>query len=171
MYRFMSMLLMSAMVLPMLAQEAGPAEMQKKLVDRWQTSKKYMLALAEQMPAADYAFKPNKEEMSFGEQLAHIARVNAALFAALSGKPDPTSKPANFDKATVIKLLNDSYDFAIAALQGLDITRFHETIDTGEGKMTGLELYQLAVDHTAHHRGQCIVYLRVKNIKPTEYQF
>jgi len=30
---------------------------------------------------------------------------------------------------------------------------------------------KLAVDHTAHHRGQCIVYLRMKGIKPTDYQF
>jgi uncharacterized damage-inducible protein DinB len=172
MYRFIAVLLMSGLGLPLLAQEAGPAEIQEKLVDHWKTSKKYMLALANQMPDADYGFKPNKDEMSFGEQLAHIAGSNGFFFATLAGKKDPIGKPANFDKATVIKLLNDSYDFAIATLQDLDFSRFHETFDVGEeGKMSGLELYLFAVDHTAHHRGQCIVYLRAKNIKPVDYQF
>ncbi len=172
MNRIFTLLLTSAgIALPMLAQE-GAADVQQKLVEHWKTSKKYMLALADQMPAGDYSFKPNKDEMSFGEQLAHIAGANGYFFASLSGKKDPIGKPANFEKATVTKMLNDSYDFVIGALGDLDLTRFHETFDVGEeGKMTGMELLLLATDHTAHHRGQCIVYLRAKNIKPAQYQF
>jgi uncharacterized damage-inducible protein DinB len=171
MHRFVTTLFLSAaLAAPVLAQDHGMA-MQQTLADHWKTSKKYVLALAEQMPADDYNFKPNKEEMSFGEQLAHIASSNAYFFAKLADKKDPIGKPANFEKATVLKMLNDSYDFVIASLGVLDLTRMHETIETDEGKMTGMEMLLLATDHTAHHRGQCIVYLRAKNIKPAEYQF
>ena len=163
-----ALLLGAALVWPALAQDGGlPSE----IVDHWKTSKKYMLALADQMPAADYSFKPTPAEMSFGQQMAHIAGANAMFFAALSGQKNPIAKPANFEKATVVKMLNDSYDFAISALSGLSPDRLHQTIDSPEGKMTGVELLLLATDHTAHHRGQCIVYLRLKNIKPTDYQF
>jgi uncharacterized damage-inducible protein DinB len=158
----------AAIALPALPQENG---VQATLVEHWKTSKKYLLALAEQMPAGDYSFKPNPAEMSFGEQMAHIAGSNAYFFSKLSGEKDPIGKPANFEKATVLKMLNDSYDFCIAALEGLKMERLHETIDTGEGKMSGLETLLLATDHTAHHRGQCIVYLRAKNIKPAGYEF
>jgi len=169
MYRLMTTLLLgAALVLPVMAQDTG---LPPALVDHWKTSKKYMLALAEQMPAADYAFKPNPAEMSFGEQLAHIAGANSLFFATLSGQKGPIAKPANFEKATVLKMLNDSYDFSIAALAGLTPERLHQTFDSEGGKMTGVELLLLATDHTAHHRGQCIVYLRAKNIKPAEYQF
>jgi uncharacterized damage-inducible protein DinB len=171
MHRFVSTLFVGAVMMAPLLAQGPPMEMQQQLVDHWKTSKKYVLALADQMPAADYSFKPNKEEMSFGEQLAHIAGSNSYFFAKLSDKKDPIAKPANFDKATVVKMLSDSYDFVIASLEGLDLTRMHATIDTGEGKMSGMELLLLATDHTAHHRGQCIVYLRAKNIKPAEYQF
>ncbi|MFN7992882.1 MAG: DinB family protein [Bryobacteraceae bacterium] len=150
---------------------AQPHDVQAKLADHWKTSKKYLIALAEQMPAGDYSFKPNPAQMSFGEQMAHIADSNAYFFSKLAAKEDPIKKPANFEKATVIKQLNDSYDFCIAALEGMDLQRMHETIDSGEGKMTGMELLMLAIDHTAHHRGQAIVYLRAKNIKPTDYEF
>ena len=169
MYRSLTTLMLgAALVLPVLGQEGG---MPPQLVDHWKTSKKYVLALAEQMPAADYSFKPNPAEMSFGEQLAHIAGSNSYFFATLSGQKDTLGKPANFEKATVIKMLNDSYDFVISAMGTIKHDTMMKTFDGEGGKMTGMEMMLLAVDHTAHHRGQCIVYLRVKNIKPTDYQF
>lgn len=170
MHRFVTTLLCSAaLALPALAQEGGGV--MSTLADHWKTSKKYVIALAEQMPAEDYAFKPNAAEMGFGEQMAHIASSNAFFFSKLSGKKNPIGKPANYEKATVLKMLNESYDFCISALEGMKPEQMHETVETEEGKMSGMELLMLAADHTAHHRGQCIVYLRVKNIKPAEYQF
>jgi uncharacterized damage-inducible protein DinB len=169
MYRLMTTLLVgAALVAPILAEDAPIPTV---IVDHWKTSKKYVIALAEQMPAEDYGFKPNPEEMSFGQQMAHIAGSNTYFFATLSGQKDPLAKPTKFDKATVLKMLNDSYDFSIAALTGMKHDRMMQTFDGEGGKMTGMEMLLLAIDHTAHHRGQCIVYLRAKNIKPTEYQF
>jgi uncharacterized damage-inducible protein DinB len=164
----MTLVLGAAFVAPVLADDAG---IPPNLADHWKTSKKYMLALAEQMPAEDYGFKPNPAEMSFGEQMAHIAGANSFFFSALSGQKDPIPKPTQFDKANVLKLLNVSYDFAIAAIENLKPGRLHETIETPAGKMTGYELLFLATDHTAHHRGQCVAYLRAKNIKPAAYEF
>ena len=156
--------------LPLLAQDEG---VPSALVDHWKTSKKYVIALAEQMPAADYGYKPNAAEMSFGEQMAHIAGANAYFFATLSGEKNPIGKATAFDKDSVIKRLNASYDFVIATLGSLKPERLHEQFDSpaGNGKVAGFELLLLATDHTAHHRGQCIVYLRSKGIKPTDYQF
>jgi uncharacterized damage-inducible protein DinB len=170
MVRLVTTLVMgAALALPALPQEGG---LPSQLTDHWKTSRKYVIALAEQMPAEGYAFKPNPEEMSFGEQMAHIAGANSYFFATLTGQKDPIPKPTQFDKASVLKLLNTSYDFVIASLEKLDHERLHETFDSpAGGKMTGMELYLLALDHTAHHRGQCIVYLRAKGIKPADYQF
>jgi len=151
---------------PVLAQDINGI-----FVDHWKTSKKYMLALAEQMPAGDYGFKPNPAEMSFGQQMAHIAGANSFFFATISGQKDPIAKPTQFDKASVLKMLNTSYDFVIATLENLKPEQLHATYDSPDGKMTGVELLLLATDHTAHHRGQCIVYLRAKGIKPANYEF
>ena len=38
-------------------------------------------------------------------------------------------------------------------------------------KMTSLEAIMMAFDHVEHHRGQAIVYLRYKGIKPVDYRF
>jgi hypothetical protein len=42
----------AALAAPALAHEGVP----QKLIDHWKTSKKYVLALAEQMPVGDYGF-------------------------------------------------------------------------------------------------------------------
>ncbi len=169
MHRLTTAMLMGvALITPALAQEGG---VPPQLAEHWKTSKKYVIALAEQMPAADYTFKPNPEEMSFGQQMAHIAGANSFFFSTLSGQKDPIPKPTKFDKESVLKMLNTSYDFVLTTLQNLDPAKLHETFDSPAGKMTGIDLLLLATDHTAHHRGQCIVYLRMKNIKPTQYEF
>src|SRR6202167_6718159 len=141
-YRFVTTLLVgAALALPVLAQDEGVPPV---LVDHWKTSKKYLLALAEQMPAADYGFKPNPAEMSFGEQMAHIAGSNSYFFATLSGQKDPLGKPVNFEKATVIKMLNDSYDFVISAMGTIKHDTMMKTFDGEGGKMTGMEMMLLA---------------------------
>ena len=70
----------ATLVLPALAQEGG---LPPQLTDHWKTSKKYVIALAEQMPAEDYSFKPNADEMSFGQQMAHITLVQDKSYSEL----------------------------------------------------------------------------------------
>jgi len=141
------------------------------LTGHWKTSKAYTIAIAEQMPEDGYASKPNPEQMTFAGQLEHIAQVNAYFISTVTGAKSPLGKPEKHDKASVIKMLNDSYDWVIKEVAALTPDKLSKMIDTGEGKMSGLDALLLAADHTTHHRGQCVVYLRVKNIKPADYRF
>jgi len=141
------------------------------LVKHWQTSKAYTLAIAEQMPEDGYASKPNPEQMTFAEQMMHIAGANAYFVSKVTGTQSPLGKPDKKDKATVIKMLNDSYDYVIKSVGAVTPGQLTTVADFGEGKMSGLDALLLAADHATHHRGQCIVYLRVKGIKPADYRF
>ena len=147
----------------------------------WQTSKEFTLAVADAMPADHYDFKPNAEEMSFGRVMAHIAMANNGACALVSGlkAPAPPEKLAAaykdpkgvFDKETTMQFLRDSFDFCTKALS--------ETTPEKLDAMTGPEGHQLSgrerlwayFTHTAHHRGQAEVYLRVNGIKPPDYRF
>ena len=51
----------------------------------WKTSVTYTRAMADKMPADGYSFKPTPAQMSFGEQVLHIANANASFAAALTG--------------------------------------------------------------------------------------
>lgn len=144
----------------------------------WQTSRDFTLAVAQAMPAADYNFKPNEAEMSFGKVMVHIALANNRAFAAVSGLkvPDPPEKimaaykdPKGgvFEKEATVQFLRDSFDFCTKALA--EITP--EKLDAMTGSMSGRERLWAYFTHTAHHRGQAEVYLRMKNIKPPDYEF
>jgi uncharacterized damage-inducible protein DinB len=141
------------------------------LVKHWKTSKAYTIAIAEKMPEDGYASKPNPAQMTFAAQMEHIATANAFFFARITDGKSPLATAETHDKASVIKMLNASFDYAIKSVAALTPAQLDGLIDLEGGKMTGLEGVMLAMDHTAHHRGQCIVYLRVRNIAPPQYQF
>jgi len=142
----------------------------------WQTSKEFTLAVADAMPAADYNFKPNEAEMSFGRVMTHIAMVNNRTFATVSGlkAPETPGKIAAaykdpkgvFDKESTIQFLRDSFEFCIEALAKIT----PEKLDA-LAPLTGRERLWACFTHTAHHRGQAEVYLRVRDIKPPDYKF
>jgi uncharacterized damage-inducible protein DinB len=141
------------------------------LAAHWKTSKEFTLAVADQMPAESYNFKPNPEQMSFGEQMSHIAGANAYFFSLMTtGKPR-MDKPANMEKATVMKTLADSFDYCAKILPTLTPEQLHKIYDTPDGKLSGFEIVLFSLEHTTHHRGQTEVYLRVKGIKPADYRF
>ena len=51
----------------------------------------WVLAAAEQMPEADYGFKPTEEVRSFGEMIGHVAGANFNFCANALGVENPTS--------------------------------------------------------------------------------
>jgi uncharacterized damage-inducible protein DinB len=153
--------------LPALAQDQAIQE----LTRHWATSKTFTLAVAGAMPDASYAFKATPEEMSFGEMAVHIASANDYYCSSAAGIKSPFVKPATFDKATAAKLLAQSFDFCVATVGGLKTGDLNKMIGP-EGKQSSVrELLLGGFTHTAHHRAQLEVYLRLKGIKPPDYQF
>jgi uncharacterized damage-inducible protein DinB len=137
----------------------------------WQTTKEFTLAVAEAMPAEDYDFKPNPEEMSFGQLMIHIADENSRSFARAAGT-GPLAKPAATDKQTAIKFLTDSFDKCAKEFDAMTPEQLDKMVYKWEGRpVLAREALWWAFTHTAHHRGQAEVYLRVKNIKPPGYRF
>jgi uncharacterized damage-inducible protein DinB len=153
--------------LPALAQDQAI----KELTKHWATSKTFTLAVAGAMPDASYAFKATPEEMSFGEMAVHIASGNDYYCSAAAGVKSPFIKTATFDKATAARLLAQSFDFCVATVSGLKTAELNKMIGP-EGKQSSVrELLLAGFTHAAHHRAQLEVYLRLKGIKPPDYQF
>ena len=143
----------------------------------WQISKQFTLDVANAMPADLYSFKPNPEEMTFGEQMIHIAGANVFRFQQITGVQPPfvfdPSKPPAPDKATAMKLLGQSFDYVLEALPNLTSEQLKRTwhIPSWKGRTDpdGRAMILNMYVHTAHHRAQCEVYMRAKGIKPPDY--
>jgi len=135
------------------------------------TSRDFTIEVAKQMPADQYGFKLTPEQMSFGEQMVHIANANGYFFGKMTGQKGPASDPKKVTKESAIAALEASYSFAANSLDKLNDSKLQEIVDTGDGKMTMLEGVMLLLDHSTNHRASSEMYLRVKGVKPAEYRF
>ncbi len=156
--------------------------MHDALVKHWKTSRELTLAVANAMPAESYGFKPVPQEMSFGQLMDHIAVADLGACAQASGSQRPTI-PADIaasikdqkapvpGKAAIIAFLGDTFSFCDKAVESMTPDKLNAVVGPANRKMTGFEWLWAYFTHTAHHRGQAEVYLRLKGITPPEYVF
>jgi uncharacterized damage-inducible protein DinB len=150
-----------------------------EFVQDWKISKQFTLDVANAMPAYPYTFKPNPEEMTFGEQMAHIADGNVFRFNQITGIQPPftldLAKPSATDKQSVLKMLEQSFDYVIEVLPQITPEQLKRTwhIPSWKGRNDpdGRAMVLNMFVHTAHHRAQCEVQMRAKGIKPPDYTF
>ncbi len=138
---------------------------------KWINAKTYANQMAELMPEEFYNFKPSMEEMSFGQQLLHIANNIVMLSSSYLSVPDKlNTKNVNpLDKGAVIKTLNAAYDIALSAHRNVKPEQLDELVNFFAGPVTKRQIFLLMHDHQTHHIGQLIVYIRLKGIKPVDY--
>ncbi len=175
----MTKILIAVVVLAIPA--SGQTWLKDAMVKHWKTSGEFTLAVARAMPAESYNFRPSPEEMSFGHVMAHIAAANIGACSAASGlaRPATPSKLApllrdvksDVDRDTAVQFLSDSFAFCEHAIDSMRPAQFEAEAGPSNRRMTGFEWLWAYFTHTAHHRGQAEVYLRVKGIKPPEYRF
>jgi len=154
------------------APRAQAQDIKAIVVKHLTTSRDFTLKVAGQMPEADYGFKLTPPQMSFAEQMVHLASEQAGLLAPFTnGKPASTAKPASMSKKDVIAFVRQSFDQSIATVSKLTPDQISKTYTSFEGTMTGLDALMFLMDHTTHHRASAEMYLRAKGITPAEYQF
>jgi uncharacterized damage-inducible protein DinB len=161
------LLLALAATVPVLAQ----ADVKAIVLKHLKTSRDFTLKVADQMPAASYDFKLTPPQMSFAEQMVHLAQSLSVFVSPFSGQQPTPAKPASMSKKDVIAFIGKSYDDAIAQVSKLTPEQISKTYKSEEGSLTGLELLMAMLDHCTHHRASSEMYLRAKGITPTEYQF
>lgn len=132
--------------------------MKAQLLKHWENSRAYTLGVAELMPEEAYDFKPVDGVWSFGEQLNHIAygiHWWAEMFIRSVETEWAPPKPVSGRKK-IIATLEKAYE------------ELKKTYEESNGKEGG---FNATLDHITHHRGQLIVYLRIKGIQPPEYVY
>lgn len=171
------LLILVALVLPALAQTT----IKDSLVKHWKVTSDFTMAVADKMPADGYGFKPVPEELSFGQLIVQIAAANVGACAYASGMPRPTipqglaaalkDESIKVEKQAAVSFLKETFDFCNQAVGALTPEKLDAMVGPANRKMTGFEWLWAYFTHTAHHRGQAEVYLRVKGIKPPDYTF
>jgi uncharacterized damage-inducible protein DinB len=105
----------------------------------------------------------------------HIGYFNRFLMAIAKGEKTPFAQPQPADKAdkeTARNYLIETLGYSLKPLERVtkqDLNKQRPVITGLE--YNGAELILRAYLHTAHHRGQAEVYLRVKGVPPPELLF
>lgn len=146
--------------------------------DALRLSRAYTLECAEAMPEAKYFFRPVPEVRTFGQQMVHIAESMRSVYEVfVEGRASPTAalseagKELVRSKVDVVIGLRDSFDYVDRACTKLSDSvletrvQFLNNREVSKGRVLAFLL-----DHTTHHRGQTIVYMRLNGIVPPRYR-
>lgn len=147
-----------------LIQEAKAAYSQEK------TS---ILAAADNMPEADYSFKPTPEIRPYGELLMHITQTQNSVCAIIAGNAPqtrgmrPAGQPAQDPpKAQIIAQLKASFDACDAAIASVTPANALDIVGRGYFHGTRVGLIEKNTTHDNEMYGTIAVYLRLKGIVP-----
>jgi len=153
---------------PFMAQQITP---KTAFLEKWENSKNYLIEMTEAMPEENYDFKPTEREMSFSEQLLHIKQnmewLSTTYFTENEDKKEENTSQKSKDE--IIAELKNSFDTVLEIVKNTPDENLQETVDFFAGPKSKLQILNLLQDHVTHHRGQLIVYLNLKNVKPPKY--
>jgi len=139
------------------------------------------VAAAEAMPEAKFGVTPEslnipgsefKGVRTFSQQIRHVAADNFAIWAPLTGNPEPAGinapggPPEMSARPEVLKFLKDSFTFSHRAVAHLTSQNALELVDFRGRKVTRISLVVLALTHINDHYGQIVEYLRMNGVVP-----
>ena len=138
----------------------------------WAGAESYLMEMTESMPADAYGFKPTPEIWTFGKQAAHIADVIFTIASKVKGEENPGKgfEAEGKNKAEIIAYLTKAFAYSKGVLAGLDDKAAQEKVKIWGMDAMKASWFRMMRDHTTHHRGQMVIYLRLKGIKPPEYR-
>jgi uncharacterized damage-inducible protein DinB len=138
----------------------------------WERASDYTLAVAKAMPEEHYAFKPDTGAMTFGGQMLHIVDNISFLTRLISGESKTfydRNKAEELNKDEIIEILENANNYVGSLISGISTVDLNTGIEFRKLEMTKENIFYLLRDHQVHHRGQCIVYLRMAGVKAPAY--
>ena len=144
----------------------------RELLDAWMMSEKMTLITAGQMPADSFAFKYTPEAMSYAEQWRHCCLFTTSMLAGRLSVANPYETrelPKEMTKSQVLAELKTMYAFVRQTIETVPDAKLLESDDYMGGKIPNWRLLYALENHIIHHRGQCMVYLRLSGITPEGY--
>ena len=140
------------------------------LKGNYERVKKFIVGAAEEMPPADYAFKPTPEVRSFGQLIGHIADASY-MFCGAAKKETKSPAKASAEKtattkAELKKALADAFAYCDAVYAASTDATLSAPIELFGNKMIKFQALDINVAHDNEHYGNIVTYLRIKKLVP-----
>jgi len=149
----------------------------EETLEMWNAIGNKLIAMAQDFPEEKYDFKVQKDERTFALNLLHAAALDFVLVRRVSGsnlgpdfgEGDNPSRDAFKTKADVVKFVQEAVADGAQVIQqqgdaGLDKTsKFF-----GNRLAHNSAIWTFAIEHSAEHYGQLVVYYRANNLVPPD---
>ncbi len=157
-------------------QPPGSAKSQsEEMLDRWNDIGNKLIAMAQDFPEDKYDFKVQKDQRTFALNLLHAAALDFLLIRRISGanagpdfgEGDNPTRDQFKTKADIVKFVQEAIADGAKVIQqqgdaGLDKT----TKFFGNRMAHNSTIWAFAIEHSAEHYGQLVVYYRANNLVP-----
>ncbi|GLB53146.1 hypothetical protein NBRC110019_21860 [Neptunitalea chrysea] len=165
MKKYIPVILFLMLTSTLMAQNTPIAAWQEK----WNNSENYLIEIAQAMPQEKYTFKPTEREMTFADQLLHIANnINWLSNTYFNGEKIDKYQSIT-SKEETIAILHKAFTNGRNAIGKTNPEDLIAEVEFFAGSKTKLQILNLLQDHVTHHRGQVIVYLNLNDITPPRY--
>jgi hypothetical protein len=148
-----------------------------EMLDAWNDIGNKLVAMAQDFPEDKYDFKVQKDERTFAQNLLHAAALDFVLIRRISGsnlgpdfgEGDNPSRDVFKTKADVVKFVQEAIADGAKVIQqqgdaGLDNT----SKSFGNRLAHNSRIWMSAIEHSAEHYGQLVVYYRANNLVPPD---
>src|SRR5271165_6829796 len=146
-------------------------------LEMWNVIGNKLIAMAQDFPEDKYDYKLQKDERTFALNLLHAAALDFVLTRRISGsnlgpdfgEGDNPSRDVFKTKADVVKFVQEAVADGAQVIQqqgdaGLDKTsKFF-----GNRLAHNSAIWTFAIEHSAEHYGQLVVYYRANNMVPPD---
>jgi len=143
--------------------------LREELRAAWLRSEKMTLTNVEQMPPEFFTFKYTDEAMTFSEQWRHCVIYTCGQLSAEAGVENPYKDiklPYQMPKERIIAELKNMYSIVRKAIEELSAEQLLADCAFARDTIPVWRLLYALENHIIHHRGQCVVYLRLNGVKP-----
>jgi uncharacterized damage-inducible protein DinB len=148
-----------------------------EMLDRWNYIGNKLVAMAQDFPEDKYDFKVQKDQRTFALNLLHAAALDFVLIRRVSGsnlgpdfgEGDNPTRDQFKTKANVAQFVQEAVADGAKVIQeqgdaGLDKT----TKFFGNRLAHNSSIWMFAIEHSAEHYGQLVVYYRANNLVPPD---
>ena len=136
----------------------------------YEGSKTNLMRSAEQVPEADYSFKPAPTVRTFGEEVAHAAEVQIQICGSAKGEQPANPAAGKTSKGDLIAALKASSDYCDAIYDSLTDATLSQTVKMFGRDVSKQGALYFNVIHNNETYGTMVPYMRIKGMVPPSSQ-
>jgi len=148
-----------------------------EMLQMWNEIGNKLVAMAQDFPEDKYDFKLQKDQRTFAQNLLHAAALDYVLIRRVSGsnlgpdfgEGDNPSRDVFKTKADVVKFVQQAITDGAQVIQKQGDAGLDNTSKFFGNRLThNSAIWMFAIEHSAEHYGQLVVYYRANNLVPPD---